>query len=145
MARRSGGRRSSPNRKVAPDFVEPPPLDWHQPLTAVQLYDALASGMGGAHVGPESRPTHPARSPARSGVLATATPVAAPSRSRPRPARPIDANIFAGYSAEDRMRESAELICLERAQRREVLHAKNVAGKTGLNPPRYTRKSSVKC
>jgi len=37
------------------------------------------------------------------------------------------------------------LVCVRRQQRREVLHAKRVAGRSGLRPPRRSIFSSVSC
>lgn len=37
------------------------------------------------------------------------------------------------------------LVCVRRRQRRQVLHAKRIAGRRGLRPPRYNYYSGVSC
>lgn len=37
------------------------------------------------------------------------------------------------------------MVCVRRKQRREVIHAKGVAGKKGLSPPRFSFYSTVSC
>ena len=79
-------------------------------------------------------------------VTTPARVTAVPSQKRPsRFPSKSDANVFAGYAAEDRVREQHLDVCVERSQRREVLHAMKVAGKSGLSGPRYSKKSAVKC
>lgn len=86
----------------------------------------------------------PMESPQVDDYRTPARVYAPPSPSRPpRPAKQMDEDVFAVYAREDRLRETRELICAQRRERREVILA---TGKGGRNGARiYKNRSKIKC
>lgn len=82
----------------------------------------------------------------------TPTPSSQPSRSRPQPAGGGSLHPSLRYQAPQVVSQAPEhheerkaLVCTDRAERREVLHALGKTGKGGQTPPVYTWKSKIHC
>lgn len=83
------------------------------------------------------------------------TPSITPSQPSPRRPRPGASNPFLtrlrGQAAAPvsetprRDEERATMVCVDRQQRREVLHALSKAGKSGQKPPVFNWKSKIHC
>lgn len=74
-----------------------------------------------------------------------ATMVPATGKVRPKVVTsPLLSRSLAAMSREEKVRDDHYWECLKRQQRKEVLHAKNIAGKSGLTGP-YKPRSKIKC
>lgn len=144
MARR--GRRQSgatANRRLHDNqFFDPS----HRPTPEFNLYSrdpVLASLLFPEWVARNAPMEAPAAQPLSArgpSININSTPVQTPPLM---PSKSVDP-IFANYAKEDRARESRDLICLERAQRKEVLMAAGAAGGK-VAKPKYTWRSKIKC
>lgn len=133
--RRSGRTSYSPNTNVLPRGLVEDRLR--------EMFTYIDNAFRPALDMPPLPLAKPAVGRSTSGIRITTVPVQAPPKKDFRPTP------FQGVTQKLRSQNvphGETLVCVQRAQRKEVLHALKVSGKSGISGPRYNKvKSRIKC